>query len=498
MAAKEILRGGVSNLPKELTGTAAERVAYDITGLAVGSTYKEENTGKKFELGVSGWFELASGSLTITGGASELKQDTIIGLIDGVEGLLTQIRDAGPGGGTTGGATEAKQDTIIGHIDGLETLLTAVRDYVATTSTAAKQDTIIGHVDGLETLITAIKDTSGIKKITDELPAGTNNIGDVDILSADGSIVTIGAKADAAVTNPATTSSMISLLKGLLTQLQAAIPAGSNIIGNVGINGAIPSGTNNIGDVDVLTMPNVTLNALPSGTNNIGDVDVLSLPAIPAGTSIIGKFGIDQTTPGTTNGVQVNAALPAGNNNIGDVDVVTLPALSAGTNQVGKFGYTLKKVTTSFTRPADTTTYAVGDAVTNSTSAPVVFQLDLSTVGAVNGQSVELRRLSIVSSVKQSLLPLFNVYLTSTTFTATNDNSALDIADATVEAGGVWFTCDVQNYTASNSSVTKDNANAPMVLDAADTKFYGILQAANAYVPVSGEKFTIIAHVALL
>lgn len=39
--------------------------------------------------------------------------------------------------------------------------------------------------------------------------------------------------------------------------------------------------------------------------------------AIPAGTNLIGKVGIDQTTPGTTNGVQVNAALPTGTNTIG-------------------------------------------------------------------------------------------------------------------------------------------------------------------------------------
>ena len=35
---------------------------------------------------------------------------------------------------------------------------------------------------------------------------------------------------------------------------------------------ALPAGTNNIGDVDVLTLP-----ALPAGTNNIGDVDVLTV-----------------------------------------------------------------------------------------------------------------------------------------------------------------------------------------------------------------------------
>jgi hypothetical protein len=41
--------------------------------------------------------------------------------------------------------------------------------------------------------------------------------------------------------------------------------------------------------------------------------------AQPAGSNLIGKVGIDQTTPGTTNGVQVNAALPAGTNKIGVV-----------------------------------------------------------------------------------------------------------------------------------------------------------------------------------
>lgn len=37
------------------------------------------------------------------------------------------------------------------------------------------------------------------------------------------------------------------------------------------------------------------------------------------GTAIVGKFGIDQTTPGTTNGVQLVAPIPAGTNTIGSV-----------------------------------------------------------------------------------------------------------------------------------------------------------------------------------
>lgn len=71
--------------------------------------------------------------------------------------------------------------------------------------------------------------------------------------------------------------------------------------GIVTIQGALPAGTNNIGDVDVLTLP-----AIPAGNNNIGDVDIAS---IAVGANIIGKVGIDQTTPGVTN--LVDTELPA-------------------------------------------------------------------------------------------------------------------------------------------------------------------------------------------
>lgn len=54
----------------------------------------------------------------------------------------------------------------------------------------------------------------------------------------------------------------------------------------------------------------------PDGTTVGGSTDPITLGP---GSAIIGKVGIDQTTPGTTNGVQINAALPAGSNEIGFV-----------------------------------------------------------------------------------------------------------------------------------------------------------------------------------
>jgi hypothetical protein len=46
------------------------------------------------------------------------------------------------------------------------------------------------------------------------------------------------------------------------------------------------------------------------------------LPALVASAAIIGSVRIDQTTPGTTNGVQVVAALPAGTARIGKIQLV--------------------------------------------------------------------------------------------------------------------------------------------------------------------------------
>lgn len=59
-----------------------------------------------------------------------------------------------------------------------------------------------------------------------------------------------------------------------------ALPAGTNNIGDVDIL-SIAAGDNNIGNVDVVTLP-----ALPAGTNNIGDVDVLSVVPGTSATSL--------------------------------------------------------------------------------------------------------------------------------------------------------------------------------------------------------------------
>jgi hypothetical protein len=74
-----------------------------------------------------------------------------------------------------------------------------------------------------------------------------------------------------------------------------SLPAGSANIGDVDV-ASIAAGDNNIGNVDVVTLP-----ALPAGTNNIGDVDVLTV--IPGtGATNLGK-AIDSVVGATDTGV---------------------------------------------------------------------------------------------------------------------------------------------------------------------------------------------------
>lgn len=61
----------------------------------------------------------------------------------------------------------------------------------------------------------------------------------------------------------------------------------------------------------------VKIDQTTPGTTNGVQVNA----ALPAGTAIIGKVGIDQTTPGTTNGVVVTTALPAGTALIGKTGI---------------------------------------------------------------------------------------------------------------------------------------------------------------------------------
>jgi hypothetical protein len=108
-------------------------------------------------------------------------------------------------------------------------------------------------------------------------------------------------------TIPAGGQGLTGWLAAIYTAVNSPIPAGSNVIGGVtAADGALAT-EGAKADTAYAGSGSASIVAALKGLYNA----VTS--AIPAGSAIIGKVGIDQTTPGTTNGVQVNSSvLPTG------------------------------------------------------------------------------------------------------------------------------------------------------------------------------------------
>lgn len=187
--------------------------------------------------------------------------------------------------------------------------------------------------------------------IVAELPAGTQNIGDVDVASLPSG--NLGQQASAAS----------------LSVTPATDVADATYIGDVNFGESLPAGTNNIGDVDVATLPSgnlgqqamaASLSTVPA--NNITDGtyigDINFGESIPAGSAIIGQVGIDQTTDGTTNKVQARNATHDNlqcnaNLQVADADVSAsnpVPVVGLGASSIGEYNVTLTLVDTEYSQ----------------------------------------------------------------------------------------------------------------------------------------------------
>jgi hypothetical protein len=230
---------------------------------------------------------ITAASLPLPSGASTAaNQTTIIGHVDGIEGLLTTI-DADTSTlaavdfatQTTLAAINAKlvTGTVIGDVNAIQSGTWNINNISGTitlptgASTAANQSTIIGHVDGIEALLTTIDaDTSTLAAvdyatqttlaaINAKLVTGTV-IGDVNAIQSgtwninniSGSITLPTGAATAA--NQSTIIGHVDGIEALLTTIDADT---STIAGAV-------SGSEM--QVDVVTMPEVTTAEKKSST----------------------------------------------------------------------------------------------------------------------------------------------------------------------------------------------------------------------------------------
>jgi hypothetical protein len=164
-------------------------------------------------------------------------------------------------------------------------------------------------------------------------------------------------------------------------------------------------------------------------------------------------------------------------------------AIASATNPLPVGGAILNPSAT-LTRPADTTAYASGDLVANSTTAGSVTPLTL-TVANVSGGSFILRSCSLRKSTTSTTNASFRLHLYRSAPTVANGDN------------GAWSTSGVANYLGA-VDITIDRAltdgaigfGVPLVGAeksiklASGTDIRALVEARGAYTPGSAETFT--------
>lgn len=152
----------------------------------------------------------------------------------------------------------------------------------------------------------------------------------------------------------------------------------------------------------------------------------------------------------------------------------------------------LESISQTITRPADTTAYASGDLVANSTTAgsvtPFAFAVDKNA-------GIKIWRIALIKSAASVTNTDFRIHLHLSSPTVANgDNGALSASNS----GYIGFINTAAPATAFSdtfnaSGVYVNNSVAAPLMFVADgtDRIYGLLEARGAYTPASAETFSI-------
>lgn len=239
-----------------------------------------------------------SGTVSLpTGASTSANQTTIIGHLDGVEGLLTTI-DADTGGiltavqllddtvatdgsaaltkglqiaGTDGTNAQIISTNVSGHVniadggnsitvDGTVTANAGTGNFTVIQPTAANLNaTVTGTVAATQS------GTWNITSITNALPAGTNNIGDVDILSVPAPLNVIGAGAAASALRVQLSDESLSALENISVTVTNSAVEITNDAGNpIPVNGTVTANIGTIAGVATETTLSAVNGKLPA------------------------------------------------------------------------------------------------------------------------------------------------------------------------------------------------------------------------------------------
>lgn len=159
-----------------------------------------------------------------------------------------------------------------------------------------------------------------------------------------------------------------------------------------------------------------------------------------------------------------------------------------------------KRITTTFTRPANTTAYTIGDVV-----GPVTTPAMQTLAGAArgNGGSGVITDVLLECNLDTVTLGTFRIHFFNASHTPAADNAIF--ATLHTNAAAYQGFCDppilVNDAAGAGAAVTRLNAGIDaakglplrFVCAAGDTGLYAVIVALGAYVPSSGEVFRLTA-----
>lgn len=149
-------------------------------------------------------------------------------------------------------------------------------------------------------------------------------------------------------------------------------------------------------------------------------------------------------------------------------------------------------LSTSYTRPADTTAYTANDALADSTSAPAYLTFGSNSLGSAGPKQGWLVGARCVDGCNATTLPQLRLFLFSSAPTAVNDNAAFTLTDANLNACVAVLTFN-SFIAGDDTSGAGGNAIALATVSeqvSVSGPLFGLVKVLNAYTPVSGEIFT--------
>lgn len=174
--------------------------------------------------------------------------------------------------------------------------------------------------------------------------------------------------------------------------------------------------------------------------------------------------------------------------------VVTLesPALSPSTT-VTAGGFTAVPAA-SFNRPADTTAYAVGDLVANTTTAGSVVPLSLTIARTLGGSGI-IRRVRIRKTGTSLTNASFRVHFFSSWPTVANGDNGVFSSSGSASYFGSADVSMTQTFTDGAFGSTDSGFSDIQFNLTSSQLIYALVEARGAYTPANGELFTVSVEV---